>query len=113
MKDCFFQREISFNLKLQKKLFETKYLNFLWSIKILKAKNNYLIDYIFCEEVVYVCVCTNWSCLPVYSENTKNKVSLYLFLWWECRRAATEHESPTAVVAVREKSVPAPGHVQT
>lgn len=114
----FLQWEISSNLKLQKKLFESKYLNFLWNIKILKTKYNYLMTTFFTlRSLLSVSVCVymyiNWSCLPVHSENKKNKVSLYLLRWWECRRAATENESPTAVVTVREKSVPAPGHIQT
>lgn len=93
-------------------------MNFLWKIKILKTKNNYLIGYIFYVKetfkgVLCVCVCMNWPYLSVYSENKNNEVSFYLLLWWEHRIAATENESPTVVVPVREKPVPAPGHIQT
>lgn len=62
-------------MKLQKKLFESKYMNFLWKIKILKTKNNYLIGYIFYVKETFkevLCVC-------VYM----HELTLFISLFWK------------------------------
>lgn len=57
---------LALTLNCKKKLFESKYMNFLWKIKILKTKNNYLICYIFYVKQTFkgFCVC---ACVCTYA----------------------------------------------
>lgn len=61
-------------------------MNFLWKIKILKTKNNYLIGYIFYVKetfkgVLCVCLCVYAWTDPIYQFILKIRTMKYPFIY--------------------------------